>query len=486
MSLKKKVIKGFFWTSGSKAIEIIAQIGFTAVLARLVEPREFGLLGMALVFTRLANLLRGLGLGGAVIQSQEIDPDILSSIFWINIILSAFFALILISVAPVGVWFYKEPILLEIIYVLALNTFISSFQSLHVVLLNKELNFKALSIIDMSSLLFSNTIAITLAFRGCGVWSLLARIIIDTFIRIMMHWILNSFRPKLNIDIKKTIPLIRFGGYMTLKYIVHFFTNNIDFLLIGKIFGANALGYYTIAFNLAALPGEQVKNICSKVIFPFFAKIQNEVKHLSNYYHLSLFYLALILLPLLTGIGVLAPELITVIYGEMWKPAIPILSVLVIVGIARGFMHLIYAVILSRGDSKIVFQIEFFQALAMVFTISIAVFYTTLLTVAITYSVVQAVFFLTTYKLSGKHVAISIKKFVNSFRKPSFATAGMVLFLFLLKIVFDSSTYLTNVLDSVKLIILAAMGIIFYLTINIIILNKNEISRSLSLVRNIR
>ncbi len=462
MSLKKKVIRGFYWTSGAQFICQVLQIAFTAVLARLLDPADFGLIAMALVFTRFVNMIKGLGLGGAIIQKQETSQEELSSLYWLNIGFTLLLALLLALSAPLGAKFYNQKILTDIILILAVNVFLSSFSAVHGSLLNKALHFKALALIEISVLLISNSTAIILAFMGWGIWSLVARLLLQTLFNTILTIAFSSWRPSLKLNIKKTYSYLNYGIYMSMGNLAFFFTQNIDFILIGKYLNAYALGFYTIAFNLAAIPGDQVKNILIRVLFPSFAKIQGNRTELTAAYHKSIKYLAMVLFPVLFGLSSVSSEFILTIYGHKWTSAIELLPALAMLGIFRGFLHLTNSIILSNGESKLIFKIEVIQAILMVVFISIAVIYFNLLIVAIIYAIIQGFTFFYTHQWSKKFIDTTLKTLFNSISLPLYSSIIMVIGIKALKFSMVEFLILPDLKIVFHLFLLIAVGIALY------------------------
>lgn len=404
MSLLQKTKSGVYWTGGAQLLNHILQIVFTAVLARLLSPKEFGLVAMAMVFGRLIKMVQGLGLGGAIIQGKNLDQVILSSVYWLNLISALLFAGLLALIAPIGAWFYGEPLLRDIIYVLSLNMVVAALGGVHQVLLRKSLKFKGLALISIISTTIANTVAIIFAFIGFGVWSLVFRISASVVFSTCAVWAISEWKPDFRFKLYEMKGLLSFGGYMTLRSVFKYFSKNIDFIFIGKVYGAEILGLYTIAYNLAVLPGEQAHAVLIGVLFPSFSAIQDDVQKLKRAYFSVMKILALLLLVFTFGTAVLSDVTIDVIYGEKWGQASGLLSILVFTGFVIGMMHLAGAVILAKGYVKILLYLDVIRAFFLLALFCLLIPLVDIFSVAYIYTVVHLSILLVAWNYANKYI----------------------------------------------------------------------------------
>lgn len=459
-SIKGQTLRGLYWTTGTRAIEILLQIGFTAILARLLSPKDFGLIGMALVFTRFANMAKGLGLGGAVIQRLYCTHEELSSIFWLNVIVSLFFSIAVAIISPLGAAFYHQPVLTSVIVVLAANVFLSSLNSVHNSLMRKTLRFKTLALIEISVLILSYSGAVITAYFGWEIWSLVTRIILSTFFLVIFTWYFSNWLPGWHFNFGETISYLSYGGYLSLTNIFYFFTQNIDFILVGKYIGPETLGIYTIAFNLTVMPGEQVKNTITKVLFPSISKIQENKYKLTEVFNQSIKYITLFLVPMLFILAILSKEVIIVLYGDKWLQAASILPIFTLLGIVRGLNYIIRTVILSKGNSRLIFCIETIQSLVMSSAIFLAVLSTNLFLIAITYTLISLIFFLIGNYYLERYIYTSFTNLFHNLSAGLISGILMLFSLFILKILF--SLFFTYNNYVFKLIFFSLSGVIIY------------------------
>ncbi len=390
---------------------------------------------MALVFSRLIKIIAGLGLGGALVQSQNLNDHTLSSVFWFNMSLGFFFSMVLASLAPLGAWFYNEPILSEIILVVSFNLFVTTLGGVHQSLLRRQLKFKGIALLKVLSMIIANISGIILVVMGFGIWGLVARLTVNTVILAIMVWFISSWRPLFYFKWVSVRQLLNYGGYMTLTNVVYYFTENIDFLLIGRLFGPAYLGAYTLAFNLPAILGEQVKSNIASVLFPAFSKIQNEEVRLRKVFLLSMTLTSLFLLPSLCGLGAVSSELIQIVYGDKWQTASKLLPILSMVGLAKGLRHLVNSMILSKGFASVIFRIESFHAFLMIVIFIPICFLTTLQIIALFYTFIQAIILMLALNFALRILDTQFHSLWIAIRAPVKATILMALSILLLKYV---------------------------------------------------
>ncbi len=341
-ALNKKITKGIGWTTvatfGNQGLRLLLKL----VLAKLLLPEHYGLIGMANVFISFISLLSELGMGAALIQrpKEQMNESYYSTAFWVNFGVSLLgFGLISVAVAPLAAWFYQEDILIKLVPVLAIPIVLDSFYLIPKVKLSRELNFKPQAIREIISVLIAGMISIYLALQGFGVWSLAFNGIATSIISILLYYLHEPWSPKFEFDKIAFKSLFGFGGYVMVERIFSFFTSNIDYILIGKLIGSSALGAYTLGFILTDTFRKQFQSILGKVLYPAYSSIQHDIEQLRKYFLGVIKLNGLFLFPLMTFFAVMAEPLIKLGFGEKWEESIfPLraLSLAVIVHVIGG------------------------------------------------------------------------------------------------------------------------------------------------------
>jgi len=355
VSLKKGVLKGIAWRSFVDFGQMFLQIVFTAILARILTPVDFGLVVMALLFIRLIKTVTQVGFGTAIIQSQDVTEGQISAIFLIHITINTFVSMICYAAAPLAASFFNQSELIPLVHVLAWVILINSF-AFPQTILQKRLQFGHYSLLEMFSMIMGNLVGIAAALKGFGVWSLVIKLMVQSIIFSMGIWPLAKWWPT-KPQFAGISKLLYFGLYMLGSKILAYFSQNLAAIITGKLIGAETLGYFNIAYNLAIVPAQKVQTILTTALTPAFSKIQNHVTNLRDTFFLSLFSLGIVFIPLMLGLSVVAPNLVLVIYGEQWQEAGLFLTFLAIVGLFKGIQHLLLSVIVATGNASTVLRI---------------------------------------------------------------------------------------------------------------------------------
>ena len=361
------MLRSGFWVSFSSvsvnAITTIRQIA----LARLLTPEIFGLMSICSIIIRGMQVITELGFGAALIHRQSSFEESKDTAFTMTsirgVILTLFVALL---ISPIAAWFYRRSELNILLQVLALTFFIDSLRNINTIALQKELDFKLLTYISQASSVISTCIVITLAWYMRNVWALVIGSIFNSIVNLTMSYVFVPGRPKfmLHKDIVKD--LFHYGKFITGLSIVTFFVTELDNIVIGKIIGIPALGYYAIAFTLANLPATHISKVASQILFPLYSKMQHDVKALRKGYSHALSLVSGITIPAAAGLIVLAPEIIGCVYGEKWLPAVIPLQLLAIFGVIRSVVVLIGYLMNGIGQPKTNFKIACVRAIVIV------------------------------------------------------------------------------------------------------------------------
>jgi O-antigen/teichoic acid export membrane protein len=365
-SIRQRVLSGLGWSGTTRIFEQVLQFSISIVLARLLSPTDFGLIGMVLVFTGFASGLSDMGLGASLIQKQDLSDRHLNTVFWVNILAGAVLAILFGLAASSIADFYKEPALRLITSVIAIEFLLSSLNVVQNSMLDRSLKFRTKFWINSVSLSVSGTVALILAFIGAGVWSLVARSIISTFVKVMVMWCLSPWRPSLSFDLSAFRELMRFGGNLLGANTVLYWGGNFDKLVIGRMLGSSALGIYNLADRLMRLALTNVTDITSAVMFPAFSAMQNEVESVKHTYLHATRLIALLTFPMMIGLSVLAEPIILFVYGSKWQEVIGIVQVLSFSGLAQSVYFTGGWIFLSQGRSDILFRWGIYTTLVRV------------------------------------------------------------------------------------------------------------------------
>jgi lipopolysaccharide exporter len=359
VSLRKKTLHAVGWRTIVDIGEQILLIAFTAVLARLLTKADFGLIAMALLFNRFVATVTQIGFNTAIIQSPEITEAQLSAIFFIQVAIGFSTSLICHLLSPVAANFFHEPQLVPVIKTLSWVIFVNSL-AFPQVFLQKKIQFRGFSLLDLGAMLVSNTVGIVMAFGGFGIWSLVCRLLLQRGLFVIGIWPLVRWRP-VRPSIAGINKIFHFGLNTYGSGVFYYFSQNFAAIITGKLIGAETLGSFNIAYNLAMVPAQKVRDILTSALYPSFCAINQNIQKFKTSFYESLFTLGIIFIPAMLGLAVVADNLVVFIYGSKWKEAGLFLSFLAIIGLLKGIEHVLRSAILAKGWAKMIFFVTIIE-----------------------------------------------------------------------------------------------------------------------------
>lgn len=327
-SLKDKTVKGVIWSSVERFSIQGIQFVIGIVLARLLSPAEFGLIGMLSLFMALSNSLIDSGFGNALIQKYDRNEKDYSTVFYFNIVVSVLIYLVMYLAAPLIAEFYSTPELIAITRVLSINFIFNSLILVQKTKLTIELNFGLQTKIRLSACVLSGIMGISLAFNGYGVWALVSQSLLFALIETLLIWIFARWKPSLVFSINSFKSLFRFGSRLLLTGLYGPIFENINTLIIGKFYPLALLGYYTRAQSLAEFPSSNITAIINRVSYPVLSSIQNDDDRLLSAYRKLIKQTYFIVFPLILGLMVVSDNLVDVLFTSKWLGCVPYLRVI--------------------------------------------------------------------------------------------------------------------------------------------------------------
>lgn len=354
---RAKTVNGITWSVVSRVIRLALMFIIGVILARLLSPREFGLVAMITVITSFASLFAELGFSAALVQKQDISPVHLSSVFWLNLGAGLLLTLLFVAAAPLIARFYQEPMLTPLTMLISTNFLISSLNIVQNTLLTKSLDFKTLSIVEISAITIAGIIAIAMAYLGFGAWSLAAQSVIFSVVTAATLWFLSSWRPSFLFKWTAIQDLLGFSLSLFGTKVLNYWVRNIDYLLIGRFLGTNPLGIYNRAYDIMLFPLVSVSQVLSRVMFPSMSLIQEDKQRVAGLYLRMTRAIALVTFPMMLGLFVVVEPFVLVVFGAQWIGMIPVLRVLSLVGMSQSIGSLTGSLYLSQGRAGLQFRV---------------------------------------------------------------------------------------------------------------------------------
>jgi len=330
-STKNQLAKGVFWNALQMVVNQSFSFGLRLVLAKLLFPEQFGIVGMATVFTGFVQILTELGIGAALIQRKEeqLTPKHYFTAFWTGVIWSVLlFILMSLVVAPLAASFYGEPILELLIPVISIGILVSPVNLINKTQLTKKMDFKRIAKIDNFATISAGILSFILALNGAGVWALAFNSTAIIVISIPFYFSATKWYPKLTWSTDAFKDIFGFGVYATGTNIINYVISNIDYLLIGKLLNAQILGAYTLAFVLTDTFRNRLTAVMNNVMYPIYGEKQNDHSAIKGYYLKVIEYNSIVVYPSMTFMLVFASPFINAVFGDKWDLAVSPLRIL--------------------------------------------------------------------------------------------------------------------------------------------------------------
>jgi O-antigen/teichoic acid export membrane protein len=359
--LSKRVVRGGIWVF---ALRITNRgLGFirTIILARLLVVHDFGLLGIAMLAIATLETFSQTGFQAALIQKKENVESYLDTAWTVSAVRGIILSLILFLSAPVIAKFFNSPQATLVIMVIAVSTLLSGFRNIGILFFQKELEFNKQFFYELSATLVDLTVAITLAFMLRNVWALVWGGLAGNFMRLLMSYVLHSYRPRIRFEKEKFQGLFGFGKWVLGSSILIFLIMQGDDIFVGKLLGVTALGFYQMAYMISNLPATEITHVISQVTFPAYSKLQDDISKLREAYLKVLQITGFISIPLAGGIFVLAPEFTQIFLGEKWLPMVPAMQVLAIFGLIRALAATTGCLFQGSGNPHILTKLAILQ-----------------------------------------------------------------------------------------------------------------------------
>jgi len=361
--LRINAVHGVKWSAISQCGRMISQWITLIILARILSPSDFGLVGMAMVVVGFMNIFRDMGMSSAIIQKQVLSEKVLSSIFWVNFMIGILLMSLVFFAAPLGGLLYKDPQVVPVLQMLSISFFISAFSLVHQALLERSLSFNVLAKVEIFSSVCGSVVGVSLALFGKGIWSLVFQSITTILLTSMLLWIRGPWRPKWILHWQEIKSICNFSLNLTGFGIFNYVIRNADYLLIGRYLGAQDLGYYTLAYKILLFPVQNLSAVIGRVSFPAMASIQNDNPRIANaYLHINK-AIAMISFPLMLGVMALADPFVKTAFGEQWQPMIILIQILAPVGLMQSIISPVGQIYLSKGRADLMFQLVIISGL---------------------------------------------------------------------------------------------------------------------------
>lgn len=346
--LRGRVLRGVAWKATSQVFLQATRMAVAIVLARLLSPHDYGVAGMALVFSSLVLVFSDLGFGAALVQRKEVSERDRSTVFWIGAAAGLVFTAAGIALSGPIAAFYHQPALQPLLAAFSVSFLVTSLGSTQAALLTRDLEFRSLELRNMTAFAAAAVVGISAAAAGLGAWALILQQLAIALVSTTLLWRFSRWKPKLIFSRASLRSLGGFSGNVLTTRILFFANRNADNVLIGKFAGASALGAYSVAYNLMLVPFSQIAEPIQQVLLPAFSRMQDDPRRMAEAWLRANRLIAAISLPALAGLVVVAPDFVRVALGQRWHEVAPVLQVLAWVGMIQSLQRLNSSVLQAR------------------------------------------------------------------------------------------------------------------------------------------
>src|SRR5712692_3145187 len=347
--LKRRAIRGGVAKICSQGANFLVRIGSLMILARLLDPKDFGLVGMVTAVTGVFSVFRDFGLSAAAVQRTTVTEEQASTLFWINVLVGAILGLLVVAMAPFIVRFYREPRLLGVTAALASAFLFNAAGVQHSAILERQMRFITLSVIDIVSLLTSVLVGIGMALHGYGYWSLVATTTVAPLVYTVCLWLTTAWfpgRPHQGIGIRS---MMRFGGTLTMNGLVMYVATNFEKILLGRFWGADAVGIYGRAYQLVSIPNDNLNSAASGVAFAALSRLKDDPSRFKSYFLKGYALILSLTVPITATCALFAGDMISVFLGPKWKSAVTIFRLLAPTTLAFAIINPMGWLLVSLG-----------------------------------------------------------------------------------------------------------------------------------------
>lgn len=422
--LKEKAVIGTFWTGGGQAFRQIIQVVTSIALARLLVPEDFGLIAMAMVFVGVAQLIADFGIGAAIVQRDDVSGRVLSSCFWINILVAGVFAALLALFAGPIALIYGNPQVEPVLRILSVSLLVAGLMVLPRSLLFRHMDFQSLAMAQVFGTLLGSLTAVSLAWSGWGVGALIAQPIVGGLTELFVTWLRSRWLPGFCLDVRGAKDLIGFSVNVLGTNLLNFANRNADDFIVGKVIGTHAAGIYSFAYQLMLYPLAQVSTVIVKVLFPTLSQMKHDLVAFRETYLGAIRFVSLVTFPAMSGLWVVSDIFVPTVFGAQWNEMTPTLQVFCFVGMIQSITTLVGTIFMSTGHVREMLRVTVLQTPILIAGFIIGAL-NGLIYVAVIYAILSFVFFFWLHFMAFRFIELPFMQFVGVLM-PQLLCAGLM------------------------------------------------------------
>lgn len=360
-SLGRKAVSGTLWTTADRLVSMVLQFAVNLVLAWVLVPEDYGVVGVLAIFIAISNTLIDGGFASALIQHKNPTQEDYSTIFFWNFGFSILCYLILFLISPLVALFFRLPVLESVLRVIGLGLIASALGQVQIVRLKKNLEFGTIAVVNLTSYIFAAAIGVYMAYHGFAYWSLVAMTVANQAVMTLLYWIVAKWRPSLKFSVRSFRMLFNYGGYLLAAGFLQEACKHLQGVIIGKRFSESQLGLYTQASKLDQVTSYAIPQVLVQVLFPLFSTLQDEKERLREMMEIGIRVIAAVVFPLLILLIIVADPLVLALYHEPWLPCVPYFRILCFGGVFACLQNINFYAVAACGYSRVLFRWSFYK-----------------------------------------------------------------------------------------------------------------------------
>ena len=373
-SMKQKVVSGLAWSYAERMLAQLISLVVTIILARLLGPEEFGAVAIVTVFITIADTFAISGLGNSLIQKKDADHLDFSSVFYFNIGFSALlYGILFLLAAPIAE-FYKNPLLIPVLRVMSLRIPIAAINSVQQAYVSKRMEFRKFFFATLFGTLVSAVLGVIMAYRGLGVWALVAQYMSNTIIDTIILWFVVRWRPRREYSWARMKGLYSYGWKVLATSLLINIYGNIQDLIIGKKFSASDLAFSNKGRQFPSLISSNINTSISKVMFPAISEVQEDRQRVKALSRKAISVGTYVLSPILIGLAAVSQAFVSVILTEKWLPCVPYLQIMCLVFLLQPIQTASIQAMKALGESGLYLRLEVIKKIGGIVILLITVF----------------------------------------------------------------------------------------------------------------
>ncbi len=456
--MRSRAVSNARWIAVSRAVSVAVQLLSVMWLARLLTPADYGVVALALVVTNLANLVRDMGTGLALIQKRDLNDESILTAFWFTVGLGGILGLLVVGLAPVVGSAFDAPAVRGVLWMLALTFPVLGSTTVHQALLERDSRFPLLARVEAVSAVIGLAVAVSTAYLGAGAYSLALGSVAQAVVSSTQLWIASPLRPRWLWSGQELREIRRFSDHLVGFNIINYFSRNADSMIIGRFLGADSLGMYSLAYKIMLFPLRNLTFVASRALYPVMSRQQAAPAEVADLYLRTLSVIAFVTAPMMAGLLVLRDLFIAVLLGSKWAAMGEILVWLAPVGFIQSLTSTTGSVLMARGRTDVLFYLGIVGTILVVAAFGIGVKWG-VAGVAAGYFVENAVEFIPVFYIVFRELGEDLSRFFRTITVPVAITAVMLVAVWSFRELVVAGSGLSEL---VQLIILSLVGAVTY------------------------